>query len=172
MVFQCNVTSALKFKGSDPSASPNKAACFEPANCRLPTPVSTPTKERSAKSVADVASPRTLSRAGRNNSPRIDYRTGKKVEDASSGAESGAKEDKRKKAQKTPSDSKLSNQKTARKRNKEKTPDSARSSTTSSPKPKRDASKKLAATDSSDDVVENTPPVQTSRSRRFVLKLP
>ena len=94
------------------------------------------------------------------------------MEDASSGAESGAKEDKRKKAQKTPSDSKLSNQKTARKRNKEKTPDSPRSSTTSSPKPKRDASKKLAATDSSDDVVENTPPVQTSRSRRFVLKLP
>ena len=138
---------------------------------RVPTPVSSPKSKKGnkAKSVVEVLTPRTLSRSGRNNSPRIDYKTGKRVEEvisstASTKAKTTTKKNKDREAE-------TKERSSTRKRNKEKTPESSRSSTTSSPV-KKDAKRNLVANDSSDDLVECTPPdaapSSTSRSRRCI----
>ena len=135
---------------------------------RVPTPVSTPKAKGGAKTktVVEVSSPRTLSRSGRNNSPKIDYKTGKRVEESSSSS-SGTSTKARSTSRKT-KEVETTARSSMRKRNKEKTPDSARSSTTSSPV-KKDAKRNLAC-DSGDDFVESTPPSTaksgSTRSRR------
>ena len=88
-----------------------------------------------------------MSRAGRNNSPRIDYKTGKKLDDLERPETSGSstKADKSKKGQasepakttKTSSKVTVSQQREERKRNNEKNYESAGSPSTDSPRPKR-----------------------------------
>jgi hypothetical protein len=150
------------------TSSPATSSTRSSRGSRVPTPVST-TKAKGgvkAKSVVEVSSPRTLSRSGRNNSPRIDYKTGKRVEETSTSSTSSSKV--RSTSRKT-KEVETTARSSTRKRNKEKTPESARSSSTSSPV-KKDARRNLAANDSSDDFVESTPPVTaasgSTRSRR------
>ena len=121
-----------------------------------------------AKSLVDTSSPRTLSRTGRNNSPRIDYKTGKRVEETSSS--SSTPSTKARSTTRKTKEVETTARSSMRKRNKEKTPESARSSATSSPV-KKDAKRNLAANDSGDDFVESTPPAAvaasgSTRSRR------
>ena len=95
---------------------------------------------RSSRNLSSVslASPLAKSRAGRNNSPKIDYRTGKKLEDiqkpdpSKKGKDSDAA-----KPSKSSSKVNISSQREERKRNKEKNYDSAGSPSTDSPRPKR-----------------------------------
>ena len=175
------------------SPAPSSSVRSSSRSSKLPTPVSTPTSTRKrtkqtasaketqatptktkakagskapSKTVLEVSSPRTMSRAGRNNSPRIDYKTGKKIEEP---VRDDSNENVQKAKTKTDAgvkkvDSKSKIEESSRKRGKVKTPDSSRSSATSSPVPK----KNLVAEDSSgSDFVENTPP--TSRTRRYAL---
>ena len=104
---------------------------------------------RSSRNLSSVslASPLAKSRAGRNNSPRIDYRTGKKLEDIQKpeSSKSSSKPDPSKKGKdseaakpsKSSSKVSISSQREERKRNKEKNYDSAGSPSTDSPRPKR-----------------------------------
>merc|ERR1712240_652733 len=145
------------------------------------TPVSSP----KTRSVFDVSSPRTLSRAGRNNSPRIDYKTGRKLDDAASTSSSKSntpvktststsptKKDKAETgkppkaiaSKKTPKDPEP--RQSTRKRNKVKTPDSSRSSAPGSPVAKKEAVRKNLNNESSDEIVENTPPTTKTRQTR------
>ena len=97
-------------------------------------------------SSASLASPLAKSRAGRNNSPRIDYRTGKKLGDLERQENpSSTKPEKSKKGQdsepikpsRSSSKVSVSSQREERKRNKEKNYESAGSPSTDSPRPKR-----------------------------------
>ena len=105
---------------------------------------SAPQAPQASRRVVEASSPQTLSRAGRSNSPRIDYKTGQRIT-----------------SQQTEQVS-TSGSAATRKRGKVKTTDSARSSATSSPVPK----KNLVEDDSTSgsDFVESTPPA--SRKKR------
>ena len=185
------------------SPAPSSSTSRSSRNSRLPTPVSSPAPSRKnskassntpktttaqtkpqvsgPKTVVDVSSPKTQSRAGRNNSPRINYKTGKKIEDSTvkeTDTEKISKNSRDTSNKNTPktktsnaslrTDSNSSVRSSGRKRGKEKTPESSKtSSATSSPKAKtkKDVKRNL---DTSDDneTVESTPPTTTTRSRR------
>jgi len=183
------------------TSSPAPSSTRSSRSSRLVTPVSspatvkknsktkldkTPVSSPKTRSVVDVSSPRTLSRAGRNNSPRIDYKTGRKLDDAASTSSSSksntpvktststspTKKDKAETgkppkanvSKKTPKDPEP--RQSTRKRNKVKTPESSRSSTNSSPVAKKEAVRKNLNNESSDEIVENTPPTTKTRQTR------
>jgi len=195
-----NSASRGSTRGSTTSSpAPSSASTRSSRSSRLATPVSspatvkknpktskldanTPVSSPKTKSVVDVSSPRTMSRAGRNNSPRIDYKTGKKLDDASTSSSSKsntpvkasttpANKDKKAETVKPPIGSKKTPKdpeprQSNRKRIKVKTPESARSSTTSSPVAKKESVRKNLNNDSSDEIVENTPPTTKTRQTR------
>ena len=160
--------SAARRKSRDDSSSKAAALSSPPKKRIHEDPLESPVSIPKDNSMVEVSSPRTMSRSGRNNSPRIDYKTGKRVVETSTSSSTSSSKV-RSTSRKT-KEVETTARTSTRKRNKEKTPESARSSTTSSPV-KKDAKRNLAANDSSDDFVESTPPVAiaasgSTRSRR------
>ena len=128
----------------DQSTTTSKTSTLSKKGSKVSDKASAAQAPKASRRVVEASSPQTLSRAGRSNSPRIDYKTGQRIT-----------------SQQTEQVS-TSGSAATRKRGKVKTPDSSRSSATSSPVPK----KNLVEDDSTSgsDFVESTPPA--SRKKR------